>query len=82
MGGPRPPTSDRWMHLLHLAEEMRAREGALSLAEVQLYLGSVEEAFAERSEPVEDFAAYALRRFCRQLGESLACSGEQRSIDS
>ena len=77
MGEPRSATPahgpERWMHLLHLAEELRARSaiGGVSATELQLYLGSVDEAFAEGSDPLEDFAAYALRRFCRQLSESI-----------
>lgn len=64
---------DRWVHLLHLAEELeiRSNAGTLSATELQVFLGSVDETFAEGSDPLEDFAAYALRRFCRQLAASL-----------
>lgn len=64
---------DRWVHLLHLAEELevRSRAGTLSATDLQVFLGSVDETFAEGSDPLEDFAAFALRRFCRQLSASL-----------
>lgn len=59
----------RWVHLVHLTEEMERlqKDNRVSVAQLRVYLASVQETFGDLEDPVAEFPSFTLRRFCRQL---------------
>jgi hypothetical protein len=73
----------RWVHLVHLAEEMQTivAEGRASPDEIDVILGSVDEAFRDLVDPIEEFPSYALVKFCRELRKALVSCKVPASSD-
>ena len=68
--------ADRWTQLLALAEALAAvgpspsppgPEGEQRLREITSALLAVQELFPKSTDPVDDYEAYCVRRFCKAL---------------
>lgn len=71
-----------WKHLLFAAESLvELPRNEKVIAEVRRLLDSLEEHFPRSIDPVEDFPAYSVRRFCLALN-SLFEDLEKDSADS
>lgn len=78
----------RWVHLVHLTEEMNRliKEREVSIDQLRVYLASVDEAFGDLKDPVTEFPSFALVRFCKELSNCLehlnAEHGEKKPIQA
>lgn len=63
----------RWVHLVHLTEEMNRliKEREVSIDQLRIYLASVDEAFGDLEDPVTEFPSFALVRFCKEFSKCL-----------
>ena len=64
---------DRWQHLVHAAEllEEPGTDALKRRARLEVLLCSLLEVFPSTLDPVDDFEAWALRRFTQALRKSL-----------
>lgn len=63
-----------WKHLIYAADvltEMQSKDRQAILRGISHLLASLEVHFPRNLDPVEDFRAYAVRRFCLALRNSL-----------
>lgn len=70
---------DRWQHLVHAAELLDAPGGTDALqrqARLRALLGSLLEVFPSALDPVDDFEAWAVRRFAQALARSLEAGSD------
>lgn len=63
-----PNDFSNWKHLLYIADCLfELPKKGESLSEIRQLLGSVEEHFPRTLNPLDDFSAYTVRRFCMAL---------------